>query len=200
MSCSPHAHRYTREEQQLRYAFLQTGEVFILATGGIVNFGLEQLHRARGLAGWRWMFLVQGVCAMFIGLMTYWWIVDFPENSHKSFHFLTAEEQRLAVHRIEKDRGDVQAVPFAWKEVFRHANDPKVYGFAIMLFLLNIVWVLQAALWNLLMASLGFYRPFIFPANHSTKWYGILDEQSDTASSPALLLRDHPRYYVIFCR
>ena len=34
---------YLRDEQQTRFAFLQTGEVIILATGGIVNFGLNTL-------------------------------------------------------------------------------------------------------------------------------------------------------------
>lgn len=29
------------EEQQLRFAFLQSGEVIILATGGIVNFAVS---------------------------------------------------------------------------------------------------------------------------------------------------------------
>lgn len=76
---------------------------------------------------------------MFIGLITYIWIVDFPENAHKSFRFLNTDEQALAIARIEKDRGDSQPVPFAWREVLRHAVDLKVYGFAIMFFLLNLV-------------------------------------------------------------
>ena len=46
---------YTRREQQLRYAFLQSGQVIILATGGIVNFGLNHLDHKRGLRGWQWM-------------------------------------------------------------------------------------------------------------------------------------------------
>ena len=130
---------YTRREQQLRFAYLQTGEVFVLATGGIVNFGLQQLDGARGLAGWRWMFLVQGVIAMSIGLATYFWIVDFPDKAHRSFHFLTADEQALALKRLDEDRGDVQPKPFVLREVLKHGLDFKIYGFAIMFFLLNIV-------------------------------------------------------------
>ena len=29
-----------KEEQQLRFAFLQVGQVFVLATGNIANFGV----------------------------------------------------------------------------------------------------------------------------------------------------------------
>lgn len=46
---------YLRSEQQTRYAFLQSGEVTILATGSIVNFGLNQLNGKGGLQGWRYM-------------------------------------------------------------------------------------------------------------------------------------------------
>ncbi|KAL8752025.1 MAG: hypothetical protein Q9184_005869, partial [Pyrenodesmia sp. 2 TL-2023] len=45
---------YRREELQLRFAFLQCGEVIVLATGGIVNFGLNHLDGQGGLKGWQW--------------------------------------------------------------------------------------------------------------------------------------------------
>ena len=61
----------------------------ILATGSIVNFGLNQLDGVKGLRGWQWMFIVQGVATCSIGIVTYWWMVDFPEKSYRSFHFLT---------------------------------------------------------------------------------------------------------------
>jgi MFS family permease len=54
---------YTRKEQQLRFAFLQSGEVTVLGLGGFLNFGLSHLNGKGGLAGWRWMFLVQGLIA-----------------------------------------------------------------------------------------------------------------------------------------
>lgn len=47
---------YTRTEQQLRFAFLQSGEVLALATGTIVNYALNRLDGKAGLRGWRWMF------------------------------------------------------------------------------------------------------------------------------------------------
>lgn len=85
------------------------------------------------------MFLVQGLISIVLGCVTYFWMVDFPERAHRSIYFLTEEEQQLAVSRIQKDRKDVQADPFTWREVLRHAADPKVYGFACMFFLLNLV-------------------------------------------------------------
>lgn len=130
---------YRREELQLRFAFLQCGEVVILATGGIVNFGLNNLDGRGGLRGWQWMYVVQGLCACIIGIATYWWIVDFPEQSDNSFCFLDEAEGKLAVARIQRDRGDVLPTPFSWSEILKHFLDPKVYGFAATFFLLNLV-------------------------------------------------------------
>lgn len=130
---------YRREELQLRFAFLQCGQVIVLATGGIVNFGLNSLNGHGGLKGWQWMYLVQGLCACVIGIITYWWIVDFPEQSQQSFYFLTEAETKLAVLRIQRDRGDVIPTPFSWPEVLKHFLDPKIYGFAATFFLLNLV-------------------------------------------------------------
>ncbi|OKL56790.1 hypothetical protein UA08_07789 [Talaromyces atroroseus] len=130
---------YTREEQQLRFAFMQSGEVLILATGDIVNYGLNHLDGRGGLAGWRWMYIVQGLIACFIGIVTYWWMIDFPEKAGKSLWFLSESEIQLALDRIRKDRGDVIPDPFSWKKIVVNFVDPKLYGFAVLFFLLNLV-------------------------------------------------------------
>ena len=165
---------YTRHEQQLRFAFLQAGQVFILATGGIVNFGLNRLDHQAGLRGWQWMFLIQGLTTCVIGIATYWWMVDFPENSYKSFLFLDKEEQTRAVTRIQKDRGDVEATPFRLRTVLYQFLDPKVSGFAIMFFLLNIV-----------STALSYFLPTILQNG-----MGFNTDQS-------ILLSQPPYYYAI---
>ncbi|KXJ95204.1 permease of the major facilitator superfamily [Microdochium bolleyi] len=166
---------YPRREQQTRFAFLQSGEVIILATGGIVNYGINHnLDGAGGIAGWRYMFLVQGLISMAIGLLTYFWIVDFPEHAHKSFCFLTPAEQALAVRRINADRRDVEPEPFAWSKIFVHALDLKVYGFATMFFLLNLV-----------STSLSYFLPI------------ILQSGMGFSADEAILLSAPPYYYAV---
>jgi MFS family permease len=165
---------YTREEQQLRFAFLQSGEAIVLATGGIVNYGLNQLNGEHGLKGWQWMFVVQGTISMSLGIITFWWMVDFPENAHKSSHFLTKEESALAAYRIQKDRGDSQIDPFTWSNVLRHAADPKVYGFCVMYFLLNLV-----------STSLSYFLPIILQGGMGFN------------TNKAILLSAPPYYYAV---
>lgn len=130
---------YPRREQQLRFAFLQSGEVVVLASGNLVNFGLNHLDGRAGLAGWRWMYLIQGLISCILGIITYWWMVDFPENAERSFYFMSKPEARVAALRIQQDRADLVPEPFSWGILLSNFKDPKIYGFACMFFLLNLV-------------------------------------------------------------
>jgi sugar phosphate permease len=165
---------YTRKEQQLRFAFMQSGEVIVLATGGIVNFGLNQLNGKSGLKGWQWMFIVQGSITAFIGILTYFWMVDFPEDSHRSFHFLSKSESQIVSARIQKDRGDVVSESFAWSKVFVHAKDIKIYGFCVLYFLQNLV-----------STSLSYFLPI------------ILQGGMGFSTNASILLSAPPYYYAV---
>jgi sugar phosphate permease len=165
---------YTRKEQQLRFAFMQSGEVIVLATGGIVNFGLNQLNGKGGLKGWQWMFIVQGSITAFIGILTYFWMVDFPEDSHRSFHFLSKSESQILSARIQKDRGDVVSESFAWSKVFVHAKDIKIYGFCVLYFLQNLV-----------STSLSYFLPI------------ILQGGMGFSTNASILLSAPPYYYAV---
>lgn len=166
---------YTRKEQQLRFAFLQSGEVIILATGSIVNFGLNHLDRKRGLRGWQWMFLTQGAMTMFLGLITYFWMVDFPEDSLNSYKFLTEQDSRLAVSRIHDDRRDSgKPEPFRLSAIVVHFLDPKLYAFCVLFFLLNLV-----------STALSYFLPI------------ILQSGMGFSSNKAILLSAPPYYYAV---
>lgn len=181
---------YPRHEQQLRFAGLQVGQVLILATGGIVNYALSRLDGTHGLAGWRYMFLVQGAICIVIGIATYWWMVDFPESSAQSFHFLTLSESALAVRRIQLDRGDVVAPPFTWGRLLIHARDAKVWGFAVMFFLLNLVsTALQYFLPQILQVGMGFSQDASILLSAPPYYYAALPVLLTSAVSDRYRLR-----------
>ncbi|KAG7292798.1 hypothetical protein NEMBOFW57_002842 [Staphylotrichum longicolle] len=165
---------YPRKEQQLRFAFMQSGEVIVLATGSLVNYGLNRLDGRGGLEGWRWMFIVQGLCTCVIGVVTFWWMIDFPENSHKSFRFLSADEASIVSKRIQVDRGDLVAQDFALGKVLVHAKDPKVWGFASLFFMQNIV-----------STALAYFVPI------------ILENGLGYSSDAAIILSAPPYYYSV---
>lgn len=137
---------YKREEQQTRYAYMHVGEVVILATGTLVNYALNQnANGYLGLAGWRWMFIVQGGCTIVLGIATYWWMLDFPEHSiQRTKYFRDFQLYNYACGRIVQDRDDLLPTEFSWRELFINAKDTKVWAFAILFFLQNMVTVALA--------------------------------------------------------
>jgi hypothetical protein len=103
-----------------------------------------------------------------IGFITYIWMVDFPENSHKSFHFLTAEEQAFAEIRISDDRGDVKAEEFSYQKCLVQFADPKLYGFCVLFFCQNVI-----------STGLSYFLPIILQSG-----MGFSSDQSILLSAP----------------
>ncbi|KAL2361306.1 hypothetical protein RJZ56_005797 [Blastomyces dermatitidis] len=95
-----------------------------------MNYGLNHLGGRAGLEGWRWMFLVNGLITIFVGVITYWWMIDFPENAHHSFCFFTEEQTGIATGRIQKDRKDAIPEPFFISKILVNFLDLKLYGFS----------------------------------------------------------------------
>lgn len=87
-----------------------------------------------GIAGWRWIFIMQGLITCIISLGSYWTIVDFPEQSTHSFgfKFLNEDEAAFIVARIEKDRHDAIPEEFHVGKYLKNALDLKVWGFAAL--------------------------------------------------------------------
>lgn len=171
---------YTREEQQLRFAFLQAWEVSLLASGNSMNYGLNLLGGRSGLEGWRWMFLVNGLITIFFfGIITCWWMIDFPENAHHSFRFFTKTESDIATGRIHNDRQDTIPEPFSISKILVYFLDFKLYGFSCLSFLLNLVSTsLSYFLPIILQGGMGFDTDksillsapvSCFPTSHSTR-------------------------------
>lgn len=132
--------RYTRKQQALRFAYLQSGEVIVVATGSIVNYGLTYLDRSHGLRDWQWMFIVQGAITMFLGLAAFFWLPHFPEDAMQTPWFLTLDEKSQVLDTIDRDRSDAgPPEAFTPAAILTGFLDVKLYAFSVMFFLQNLV-------------------------------------------------------------
>lgn len=59
-------------------------------------------------------------------------LVDFPEKSPKSWHFLTEHEAAYIVASINHDRGDVYAEEFTLRKYLANCGDSKVWLYALL--------------------------------------------------------------------
>ena len=68
--------------------------------GGPLSGILLQLDGMGGLAGWQWLFIIEGLPASLLGIAALWILPDAPEDAT----FLTAEERNAVRTRIESER------------------------------------------------------------------------------------------------
>ncbi|RMJ03316.1 hypothetical protein CDV36_015157 [Fusarium kuroshium] len=116
---------YPRHELQQRLAIFYTASAFSGALSGLLAFGIARMDGARGIAGWRWIFLIEGAITVAAGLVMPLLIIDTPERAR----WLSDDEKRfidlrlrLSGVRASTDEGD----KFSWKLLFRTMVDWKI--------------------------------------------------------------------------
>lgn len=70
-----------------------------LLGGPVSGWIMDYFHHAHGLAGWQWLFIIQGVPSLLIGLLVLWLLPDRMEHAH----WLNAEEKALLESRLKED-------------------------------------------------------------------------------------------------
>ncbi|KAK5135980.1 hypothetical protein LTR08_004234 [Meristemomyces frigidus] len=125
----------------MAYGFMQMNGMGSLPYGYGQHYGPTTLHPTApsgvegGIAGWRWIFIMQGLLTVIAGIVGAFTICDFPEKAANTSHtfsipFLNKDEAAFVVARIERDRHDAIAEEFNIGQYMRCACDAKVWGFA----------------------------------------------------------------------
>lgn len=93
---------YTRKEMQLRVTILNAGNLAAQAFGGLIAAGiLGDMQGVRGLAAWRWLFIIEGAITVAIAGMAVFVLPDYPATTR----WLSGEEKRIAQSRLAIDAG-----------------------------------------------------------------------------------------------
>ncbi|KAH7020133.1 major facilitator superfamily domain-containing protein [Ilyonectria destructans] len=91
---------YKKSEQSKRFAVYISAAILSGAFGGLlagaITSGLDGVH---GLAGWRWLFIVEGAATSAWSIIAAFILLDFPANSKR----LTEAERRLAILRLKSE-------------------------------------------------------------------------------------------------
>ncbi|KAF8168455.1 high-affinity nicotinic acid transporter [Crassisporium funariophilum] len=119
---------YKRYEVQKRLALFYLSSIVITSFSSILAFALTLLRGKAGLNGWQWIFLLEGVVTIALGVLTWFFIPDFPDKST----FLNEEQRRMVLDRVEADRGDSIPDKMTWEKLWKHLSDPLLWAFALM--------------------------------------------------------------------
>ncbi|KAI0540840.1 major facilitator superfamily domain-containing protein [Xylaria digitata] len=125
---------YTRYELGRRYGLFYVIGSVTSAFSGILAFGIIHLEGAGGLRGWRWIFVIEGIVTILLGIAGYWLLVDFPDSNRKTWKFLSAKERAWVVNRVNADRGDVEAPKFRLSKFLSAGLDWRVWAYGLIAF------------------------------------------------------------------
>jgi MFS family permease len=123
---------YTRSELALRFAVLYTGLVLAMAVSGLIAAGVfAGLDGVNGLAGWQWLFILEGALGCLFAIMALFVLPDYPDSKTGSTRWsMTEDLRRLAAARMEADRvSEPQSTRSVWGGLRLSLTDYKTYLF-----------------------------------------------------------------------
>ncbi|MCO5613573.1 hypothetical protein L7F22_067850 [Adiantum nelumboides] len=97
---------YTRTELPMRLAFFWVSNYLVKIVSPFLALGLLRLRGASGHAGWRYLFLIEGLITLVVGVFSF---VQMPAGPTQTKNWLyrkgwfTVEEEKLIVNRAIRD-------------------------------------------------------------------------------------------------
>lgn len=119
---------YKREESQKRFTVYWSSVILAGAFGGLLATAISKMDGMRGLAAWQWIFLLEGLASIIVGLFAFFLVCDFPKEAS----WLTPEEKAFTVAKTESDESHTVSV--TRQDYINYFLDPKSYLGAIMYF------------------------------------------------------------------
>src|SRR5712671_7996931 len=101
------------------------------AVGGPISGALLGLHLSGGLAGWQWMFLMEGIPAVLLGGVALVYLVDRPEEAA----WLSGDERDWLLGTLQREREEMVLE----SRTFSALAMPRIWMLALVYFGLNTV-------------------------------------------------------------
>jgi MFS family permease len=147
---------YTPEERATRMAIFASSVAVAGAFSGLLATAISFLNGAAGLSGWQWLFILEGIPSVIVGVCVWFGLPDWPQTAK----WLTPEERAFAIKRLG---------PYAPSMNDKHW-DSKVAKETLM----NGMFWLYAAQYFLMTNSLnafGYFAPTIVANLGFTGWH-----------------------------
>ncbi|KAK1521071.1 allantoate permease [Colletotrichum abscissum] len=124
---------YKKAEIGKRFSIFYTASVCSGAVSGLLAGAITgNMEGVRGMRGWRWLYLIEGVCTVGFAVIFKFVLLDFPETTKR----FSLEERQLAVVRMIHDRQTTAARHGQrlthWQSLKAALADPRTYIFVVL--------------------------------------------------------------------
>ncbi|ORX59709.1 MFS general substrate transporter [Hesseltinella vesiculosa] len=114
---------------------------------------LKTMDGAHGIAGWRWIFMIEAIPTMVLGLLSYIVLPNMPTSNNRPW--LTLEERQLAIDRLSAD-GNTDAKSFDKTQFVASFLDFRVWLSVLIYVGLNVALASFAVFLPSIISGLGF--------------------------------------------
>ncbi|RVX74793.1 hypothetical protein B0A52_01070 [Exophiala mesophila] len=125
---------YKKYEMAARISLFYMAALFASGFGPIFAYCLSLIRVGDGMyqQGWRWIFIIEGICTIVVGFISPWFLVDFPEKAK----FLNERDKHIALARLQENKVKTSSVEghATVKEVLRMLLDWKLIVFSFQYF------------------------------------------------------------------
>ncbi|KAL6151898.1 hypothetical protein ACJQWK_10156 [Exserohilum turcicum] len=124
---------YTKRELGVRMALLICGLLLSNCFAGLISAGILSGMKGVGqLAAWRWLFILEGLATIVVGLTAMIFLPDYPATTK----WLSEEEKVVAQGRLAADAGSDDALGEEdvriWRGIVQASKDIRVWLFACL--------------------------------------------------------------------
>lgn len=98
------------------------------ALGSPISAALLEMHGMMGFAGWQWMFVLEAVPAVILGVVVLFWLTDRPEKAK----WLSEEERGWLIATLQREQAAKQAT--AQHSVWKGLLDKRVLALSLVYF------------------------------------------------------------------
>ena len=119
---------YPSDQMALRIAFFYACGMFSGTISGLLAYAISFMNGVAGLAGWRWMFILEGIPAIFCGLYTYFFLPNYPDSSK----FFSEDEKRAIIANLPATQPNSKAKTWDWSQAKTLFRDPTFFTFTLL--------------------------------------------------------------------
>ncbi|CAG9947543.1 unnamed protein product [Clonostachys rosea f. rosea IK726] len=143
---------YTRKEIATRMAIFYTGNMLAASFSGLIAAAIfSTLDGRYGMAGWRWLYIIQGTFSTAVVVASLFLLPNHPLKTK----WLTQEQRELAHNRIVADTTEKEGAASPWKGLYQCVVDWRTWVFVLM-YNLHLSSVSFAAFLPTVMRTLGY--------------------------------------------